>query len=320
MLIATLTFVACAAIILGAYWLFIVRPEAAAARELRTRLAPQVPERAQRLDLARDPAHITILGALDLALTRAGGLSRSVAETVRLSNLRVTVSGILLGGAGAGVLVALAVALATGSIPAAAVAGLLSASLPYAYVRRAARLRVNRLEEQFPQAIELIAVSLRAGHALTTGLLMVAEEIADPIGGEFRRIYEQQNYGRSLPAVLKEFVDRVPLLDARIFVTAVLTQRETGGNLAEVLDKLARLIRERFTIRRQVRVVSAHGRITGWVLAGLPPVVAGVLFTISPDHMMTLVTDPIGRQLIAAAVLLQIAGTLAVRRIVHIEV
>ena len=197
--------------------------------------------------------------------------------------------------------------------------GLLVAPLPYAYVRFAANRRFRKLEEQFPQAVDLIAVSLRAGHAFTTGLLMVAEEVADPLGAEFRLLYDQQNYGKPLPDVLKGLADRVPLLDVRIFVTAVLTQRETGGNLAEVLDKLSALIRERFNIRRQVKVVSAHGRMTGWVLVALPPVVALALFFVAPDHVMTLIRDPIGLQLTAGAVVLQVAGTLAIRRIVNIE-
>jgi tight adherence protein B len=187
-------------------------------------------------------------------------------------------------------------------------------------VQFAASQRVRRLEEQFPQAVDQIAVSLRAGHAFSTGLLMVAEEVADPLGSEFRLVYDRQNYGKPLPDVLKEFAERVPLLDVRIFVTAVLTQRETGGNLAEVLDKLSALIRERFKIRRQVRVVSAHGRITGYVLALLPPAVAAILYFFAPGHIMTLVQDPLGIRLVGVAIVLQIVGTLAIRRIVNIEI
>jgi tight adherence protein B len=149
---------------------------------------------------------------------------------------------------------------------------------------------------------------------------MVAEEVADPLGAEFRLVYDRQNYGKPLPDVLKEFAERVPLLDVRIFVTAVLTQRETGGNLAEVLDKLSALIRERFKIKRQVQAVSAHGRITGTVLSLLPPVVAGVLYLVAPAHIMTLVQDPLGIRVVAVGILLQIAGTLAIRRIVDIEI
>ena len=165
----------------------------------------------------------------------------------------------------------------------------------------------------------MIAVSLRAGHAFTTGLLMVAEEVPNPMGAEFRLLYDQQTYGKPVPDVLREFAERVPLLDARIFVTAVLTQRETGGNLAEVLDRLAALIRERFRVRRQVRALSAHGRITGWTLACLPPVLAILLYIIAPSHIRMLVDDPFGRMLTAGAICLQLIGMVAIRRIVNVE-
>ncbi len=130
----------------------------------------------------------------------------------------------------------------------------------------AERRRPRKFEEQFPEAIELIARALRAGHALTTGLALVAEELPDPVGGEFRLVYDRQNFGMSMPDALHLFAERVPLLDARFFVTAVLTQRESGGNLAEILDNLGDVIRQRFRVKRQIRVVTAHARLTGWVL------------------------------------------------------
>ena len=138
--------------------------------------------------------------------------------------------------------------------------------------------------------------ALRAGHAFTTGLAMVAEEMPEPVGTEFRLLYDQQNFGMPMPDALKALGERVPVLDARFFVTAVLTQREAGGNLAEVLDNLAAVIRERFKVKRQVRVVSAHGRITGWVLAMLPPALGVALTLLSPEHMSLLWTDPTGHQ------------------------
>src|SRR5205823_2062065 len=165
-------------------------------------------------------------------------------------------------------------------------------------------------EEQFPEAIDLIARALRAGHALPTSLQMVADEIPAPVGTEFRLLFDQQNFGMSLPDALKAFGNRVPLVDARFFVTAVLTQRETGGNLSEVLDKLASVIRERFKVKRQVRAVSAHGRITGWVLGFLPPGVAAILFIFSPDHIRLLIDDPIGVDMVIVGIGLQILGVL----------
>ena len=320
MLAATATFLLCAAISLGGYWAFVVRPEEAAARALRRRLRAQPVDRPGRSELTKAAATANVLDTLDGILVHAGALAYPIQRAVKLSNLRITVSSVVLACAGVGVIVFLGVGLATLRVWPAIAAGLLMGTVPFMYVRRVARNRISRLEEQFPQAIDLIAVSLRAGHAFPTGLLMVAEELADPLGAEFRLLHDQQNYGKPLPTVLKEFAERVPLLDSRIFVTAVLTQRETGGNLAEILDQLSTLIRERFTIRRQVRVVSAHGRITGWVLACLPPAVALILYLIAPAHVSTLVNDPIGQQLTAGAIVLQLAGMLAIRRIVNIEI
>ena len=320
MLTAVATFVLCLAIIGGIYWVFIVRPEEAAGRAVRRRLVAEPIERTPRTDLAKAPPAVGLVHALDSLLGRSGTLMGPLRDTVRLSNLPVTPVGVLIGAAVAGLVAFVAIAALTGSVWFAALGAVLGAPIPYTYVRFVAQRRLRTLEEQFPQAIDLIAVSMRAGHSFPTGLLMVAEEVAEPLGAEFRMLHDQQNYGKPLPDVLKDFAARVPLLDVRIFVTAVLTQRETGGNLAEVLDKLSALIRQRFTIKRQVRVVSAHGRITGWVLALMPPAVAAVLALAAPQHLATLVEDPIGAQLIAAAVALQITGMLAIRRIVNIEI
>jgi tight adherence protein B len=319
MLIALATFVLCAAIISGSYWLFIVRPEDATGRAVRKRLVTEPAERPRQSALTKKAPVLSALKTLDMLLGRSGQVTRWFQKTIALSGLRVTIGMVLLGGALAALLTFLVATTLTSQAWLSGLLAIFVAPLPFAYVRGAARRRLRLFEEQFPQAVDLIAVSLRAGHAFTTGLLMVAEDVPDPLGAEFRLLHDQQAYGKPLPTVLKELTERVPLLDVRIFVTAVLTQRETGGNLAEVLDKLSTLIRERFTIRRQVKVVSAHGRATGWVLAALPPVVALALYLVAPNHIMTLVRDPIGVQLIAGAVLMQIVGTVAIRRIVNIE-
>ena len=148
---------------------------------------------------------------------------------------------------------------------------------------------------------------------------MVADEIAAPVGSEFRLLFDQQNFGMSLPEALKAFGNRIPLIDARFFVTAVLTQREMGGNLSEVLDRLAAVIRDRFKVKRQVRAISAHGRITGVVLGFLPPTVAAILFVLSPQHIRLLVDDPIGVDMVIGGIVLQIVGVLIIRRIIRVE-
>ena len=165
----------------------------------------------------------------------------------------------------------------------------------------------------------MIAVSLRAGHAFPTGLLMAAEEVPEPLGGEFRLLYDQQKFGKSMPDVLREFAERVPLLDARIFVTAVLTQRETGGNLAEVLDNLATVTRDRFRVRRHINVITAQGRLTGWILGIFPLALGFVLMAINPAHMQAFLGDPLGFRLLQIAIVMQAVGALMIRRIVRVE-
>jgi len=195
----------------------------------------------------------------------------------------------------------------------------IAAIVPFAVLTQKRKMRITKFEEQFPEAIQLIARSMRAGHAFSTGLKLVAEELPEPCGVEFKVLYEQQNYGAPLPDALRSFAERVPSLDARFFVTAVLTQREAGGNLAEVLDRLAGVMRERFRIKREVRVKSAHGRITAFVLAGMPPVLAMLMLGSNPEAIKLLTTDPLGLRMIFLAVVLQVVGTLIVRKLVDIK-
>jgi tight adherence protein B len=319
MLIVGLTFVLCAAIILGTYWMFVVRPEDKATRALRRRLTPVVQDRPVRTDLTKKDAPLSALKVFDAVLARTGRLLDPVKRALADSGLPWTMGAVLLACGLLGLVVFSTLAIVTSQAAPSAIVAIVAGSLPYLWVRWAAAKRLKKFEEQLPQAVEMIAVSLRAGHALTTGLLMVAEEVPPPLGAEFRLLYDQQTYGKPLPDVLREFADRVPLLDARLFATAVLTQRETGGNLAEVLDKLASVVRERFHVRRQVRALSSHGRITGWTLACLPLVLAVLLALVAPAHVRLLIDDPLGRQLTAGGLGLQVIGMLAIRRIVNID-
>ena len=231
----------------------------------------------------------------------------------------MTIGSVLLGCIFLGLVTAVAIFHVSGSIVLALAVSAFAAWLPIGFLRHKADKRLAAIEEQFPEAMDLIARALRAGHALTSTFQVAGEEVPDPCGAEFRQLFEQQNYGMSLPDALQAFANRSPILDARFFVTALLTQRETGGNLSEVLDNLASVIRERFKVKRQVRVASAHGRITGWVLGGLPIGVGLILFTISPDQMRVLVDDPLGVYMVVAAVILEVVGMLAIRKIVNVE-
>jgi tight adherence protein B len=193
------------------------------------------------------------------------------------------------------------------------------ALMPYMHASRKRKIRFARFEENFPEAIDLLGRAIRAGHAFSTGLRVVSEESPEPISSEFRQVYEEQKFGLPLSESLLALADRLTLLDVRIFVTAVLIQLESGGNLAEILDNLSKIIRDRFRFRRQLRTHTAHGRMTGAVL-GLAPVVAGVgMFALNPEYMRVLFVDPLGRLMLAMAAGLQIVGFIAVRRIMDID-
>jgi tight adherence protein B len=275
--------------------------------------------RVSKAEIEKSADPLSAVGLLDTALRRWTGLSAPLKVMLERSGLQISV----------GVLVLLSVFLAivTASVSLlfspytlpALLLGVIAGALPFLWVRHKVKKRLATFEEQFPEAMDLIARALRAGHALPTALQLASEEIPDPVGAEFRLLFDKQNYGLSMTDALREFGERVPVLDARFFVTAVQTQREMGGNLSEVLDRLAAVIRERFKVKRQVRAVSAHGRITGFVLGALPPAVAGILLVLSPDHVRLLVDDSIGRYMVATALTLQVIGVIAIRRIVDVE-
>ena len=319
MLIVLTTFLLVLGIILGAYWVFIVRPEDTSQRALRRRLRVNK-KSAVSPALLRKFQPLSQVSALDRMLRRSGSIVDPLSRQIQRAGMSATVGTIVLSAIFLACVTSSAIYLALGFTGLALVVGATTAILPFLLVRFKASKRERKFEEQFPEALDLIGRALRAGHALTTGLGMVADEIPDPVGTEFRLIHDRQNYGMPFAEALRDFGDRVPLLDARFFVTAVLTQRESGGNLAEVLDNLAALIRERFKVKRQVRTVSAHGRITGWVLAFLAPTLAAILVVIAPEHMALMIQDPLGIQMIVGAMALQIIGVIAIRRIINIEV
>jgi tight adherence protein B len=189
-----------------------------------------------------------------------------------------------------------------------------------AYLRHKRTTRLYKFEEHFPEALDLLSRGIRAGHAFSAGMKMVAEELGEPVGPEFRKAFDEQNFGLPLKESLNNFSLRIPLLDVRFFSTAVLIQRETGGNLSEILDNLAHVVRERFKIRRQVRVHTAHGRFTGYVLMGLPAFLAVALSFINPDHMKLLFEDRAGQMMIAASIVMQAIGFFWIKQVIKIEV
>jgi len=204
--------------------------------------------------------------------------------------------------------------------PAALLAAVIGGAIPYAVVRRRRARRLYAFEEQLPDAIDLLGRAIRAGHPLSAGMKMVADETREPVSGEFRRTHEENRFGLPFEDALLAMADRVSLIDVRILTTAILIQREVGGNLAEVLDNLANIIRVRFTIRRQLRVYTAQGRFSGYVLGALPIVVGLAIYSLNPPYVRLLFTDPLGKLLVLTAVIFQIAGFLWIRKIVNIEI
>ena len=199
-------------------------------------------------------------------------------------------------------------------------AACLLAWLPLFYVKRVRSKRLDGMEAQLPDALDFLARSMRAGHAFTISLEMVGEEIADPLGQEFRALFNEQNLGASLDRSLANFGKRVPLADVRFFSSAVLLQRQTGGNLGEVLGRLSHIIRERFRLKGQVKATSAHGRLTATILTVLPLATLGGLIITSPGYLSPLLTDPLGKKLVVAGVICQILGNVVIRRIIRIRV
>jgi len=321
MAIVLLTFIVTLGIILGAYYAFVVRPEGDERSKLQRRLA--MPTLSSPLlkpgELEHPVGRLSGVDAIQSLLARAKRLSTPLERLITQSGLSITVGTLVL----ASVLLGFAgyqlIAFLTHFALAGLGASLAFASGPILFVRWARARRFRTFEEQFPEAIEMLARALRAGHTFTTGIQMVAEEMRDPLAAEFTLLYDRQNFGMPLTDALKAMAERVPILDARFFTTAVLTQRETGGNLSEVLDNLATVIRDRFKVKRQVRAVTAHGRITGWVLTGLPPVLAAILASVSPEFMKPMVTDPLGIKLIVTGCVMQIIGTLMIRKLVNIR-
>jgi tight adherence protein B len=247
---------------------------------------------------------------------RGSALSRWIDQ----SGMKASISSVLLVAlvlAGVMALVAVMVTHATMSMPVGAAIGF---SLPFMVLRFKRTRRLRTFEEAFPEALDLISRALKAGHAFATGLKMVADEMAEPVGPEFRKTFDEQNFGLPLKDALENLTFRVPLLDMRFFATAVLIQRETGGNLSEILENLAHVVRERFKILRQVRVYTAHGRLTGYVLLALPAVLAVALSFINPEHMNMLFREKMGQMMLMVAIFMQFIGFIWIKQVVKIEV
>jgi tight adherence protein B len=316
--IAILVFALFVAIVWGLYWILIVRPEDQAERAVRRRLTERKAH-ALATTLLRARQTVGAVPFVDALVTRLSGTLQPLQRLIDRAGGRTTVRTVVLVSIAAASAMLLIVMVVTDSVLASVALAIGVAFVPVIYLRIAAKKRMAAFEEQFPEAVDFIARALRAGHTMPTALQLVSEEMPNPVGGEFGLLADQQNYGMPMPDALRAFAARVPLVDARFFATAVLTQREMGGNLSEVLDNLSSVIRERFKVKRQVRSVSAHGRITAVVLGCMPPVIAAVLFVLSPQHMGLLFRDPLGINMLLGGLVLQAIGILWIRRVVEVE-
>jgi tight adherence protein B len=320
-LIVGLVFLLSAGAVIGAYMMMMRNSQAALKKTVDHRLlelSGAAPLSDGEESLFR--THKTgPLPALDRAAREAmKGLA--IERWLEQSGVRITISALLIIAVGLGLVCAF---IASRFTPYGAVAALgfaAGASIPFLYVRQRRVSRLHKFEEHFPEALDLISRAIRAGHAFSAGMKMAADELSEPVGPEFKKTFEEHNFGMSLKDALAHLSVRVPLLDVRFFATAVLIQKETGGNLSEILDNLAAVVRERFKVRRQVRVHTAHGRFTGYVLLAIPAFLSLALSFINPEHMNMLFKDRIGQMMIVAAIVMQLFGWIWIKRIVKIEV
>ncbi len=244
----------------------------------------------------------------------------AVGRWIEQSGMKVSVSGVVLAALGCAALIAIVVGIATRTPLAVPLGAAVGFSLPFLVLKAKRTRRLRTFEEQFPEALDMISRALKAGHAFATGLKMAADELPDPVGPEFRKTFEEQNFGLPLKDSLDNLSRRIPLLDVRFFATAVLIQRETGGNLSEILENLGHVVRERFKILRQVRVYTAHGRFTGYVLLALPAFLGIALSFINPVHMNILFREHMGQMMLLGALVMQTIGFLWIKHVIKIEV
>ncbi|MGA8617315.1 MAG: type II secretion system F family protein [Candidatus Sulfotelmatobacter sp.] len=300
----------------------LIDQRSAQARLIRDRLATvqKAPEREpdEEFALLRDE-QLSRIPALDSLLRRSSRVS-AIQDALLQAGMKFRAGNFLALCLLCGAVVGVATLLWAGNPAVAWAALLIGAFLPYSFVSYRRQKRFEKIEELFPEAIDTLARAVRAGHAFTTALEMISNEISEPLASEFRKLFEEQKFGMPVRDALMNLTDRVPLVDVKFFVTAVMLQRETGGNLAEILDNLSYVIRERFKIQRQVRVHTAQGRLTMILLMAMPPVVVAVLELFSPDFVRPLFYDPLGHFLVVVSVVLQTIGYFVIRKIIRIQV
>ena len=320
-----LVFVASWLVFLGSWWIVARLFRSSETSRIRSRLlsatAPKNPKAAAKSAPALIPVEDTRTGQLILRLLARLELKGRLQSLLEQAGLKWHAGRLMHACLGCFLVVFTALWYGVPGLRALApLAAAATGALPLAYVCRRRGSRLRKFEEQFPESLEFVSRSMRAGHAFSVSLDMLHREFQEPLSGEFRRTFDEHNLGLPLETALQKLAARVPLMDMQFFVSAVMLQKRTGGNLAELLDKLAYVIRERFKLRGRLRAVSAHGRMTTMALSLIPLAVAGLLFFANREYVTFFFTDETGRLMLGAAVGLQLVGYLVMRKIVSIEV
>jgi tight adherence protein B len=321
LLIPFLVFVACLFLTYALY-LFTSRSSAKRRQLLNERLAEAIRSSTHSSDadvqLAREEllSEIPWLNRSLVKLEMSSDLKRWIDQ----ADLNITVMRLLLFSATAAVLAFLATSMVSQSYLLRLVIGLLAGSFPFLHVMGKRKKRINRFLQLLPDALDLMSRGLSAGHAFTEALHMVATEMPEPIASEFRKTYDEQNLGLSLKLALENLVHRMPLLDLRMCITAIMIQRETGGNLSELLEKVAYTIRERFRIQEDLKTLTLSSRWSAWLLCLLPIGLGAYMTAMNPQYMEVMWRDPRGHKFIAAAAIMQVLGMLMVRKIMQIKI
>ena len=319
MLLAIIVFVVVVAAVVGGYMAVASLPGAMKQRHLEQRLrevsGPAEPEGAKTSILLNAQSN-ALFDRLAHG-TRGGAFLSTLIEQ---SGVRTTPGAVIFFSIAMGLIAAVTALIFVRMTWVAPIGFGFGALLPTFVLIRKRSMRLRKFEEMFPEALDLLSRAVKAGHAFQTAMNMAADELPDPVGPEFRKTFDQQNFGLPLRDALNAMSERIPIIDVKFFVTAVLIQRETGGNLSEILDNLSHVVRERFKVLRQVRVHTAHGRYTGWVLLALPAFVGLAMMRINPEHMELLYKEPMGQKMLTAAVVMQTVGYLWIKKVIKIEV
>ena len=320
--LAFIVFLFVVALIVGSYYAITTLPGMMAQRELDRRLKDVSFTDSSGEEVESSVLQKIVEGPMPVVdkFVKESAQAKGLSRLIEQSGVQITPSGLILVTLISAAVVGFVTAVFVTRPYAAPLAACIGALLPIGFIMNRRTRRLNRFEEQFPEALDLLSRAVRAGHAFQTAMGMVADDLSEPVGPEFKKAFDRQNFGLPLRDALNEMAERIGNLDVRFFVTAVLIQRETGGNLAEILDNLAYVVRERFKIRRQVRVHTAHGRFTAWVLLSLPAALAVALTVINPDHMGLLFHEHMGQMMILGAIVMQTIGYFWIRKVIKIEV